>query len=385
MTANIQIKESLSLSDAKVKSRNTVQDMIRKYPYWFVCMVSIISVSVYWGLLASDRYVSESNVVLESPQLAAPSLSFETLLTGGSGNSGDMLLLRDYLLSVDMLRKVDQAVGFRQHYADSSIDFFSRLWSEGVPIEELHDYYLKRVFVELDEYAQVLRIQVHAFSPEMARAITSLLLTEGEKHMNTMGQRLAEEQVRFLEKQVAELNGSFDEVRRELIDYQNSNGLVSPTGTVDSINAVVASLEGQLANYRARRTALVSYQSPRSADVLRVDAEIQALNQQIGKERARMAQQSGGALNVLSSEYKTLELRMQFAQESYAGALAALQNTRIEAARKLKQVSVLQSPTLPEYAVEPRRLYNIVVFSIIALFLGLITQMLVLIVKDHRD
>jgi capsular polysaccharide transport system permease protein len=385
MTANIQIKESLSLSDAKVKSRNTIQDMIRKYPYWFICMVSIISVSVYWGLLASDRYVSESNVVLESPQLAAPSLSFESLLSGSGGNSGDMLLLRDYLLSVDMLRKVDQVVGFRQHYADSSIDLFSRLWSEEVPIEELHDYYLKRVSVELDEYAQILRIQVQAFSPEMAHAITSLLLTEGERHMNTMGQRLAEEQVRFLEKQVAELNGSFDEVRRELIDYQNSNGLVSPTGTVDSINAVVASLEGQLANYRARRTALVSYQSPRSSDVLRVDAEIQALNQQIGKERARMAQQSGGALNVLSSEYKTLELRMQFAQESYAGALAALQNTRIEAARKLKQVSVLQSPTLPEYAVEPRRLYNIVVFAIIALFLALIVQMLVLIVKDHRD
>jgi capsular polysaccharide transport system permease protein len=335
--------------------------------------------------LASDRYVSESNVVLESPQLASPTLSFESLLSGGGGASGDMLLLRDYLLSVDMLRKVDQAVGFRQHYAYSSIDLFSRLWSEEVPIEELHDYYLKRVSVELDEYAQVLRIQVQAFSPEMAHAITSLLLTEGERHMNTMGQRLAEDQVRFLEKQVAELNGSFDEVRRELIDYQNSNGLVSPTGTVDSINAVVASLEGQLANYRARRTALVSYQSPRSSDVLRVDAEIQALNQQIGKERARMAQQSGGALNVLSSEYKTLELRMQFAQESYAGALAALQNTRIEAARKLKQVSVLQSPTLPEYAVEPRRLYNIVVFAIIALFLGLIVQMLVLIVKDHRD
>jgi len=63
----------------------------------------------------------------------------------------------------------------------------------------------------------------------------------------------------------------------------------------------------------------------------------------------------------------------------------ALENTRIEAARKLKQVSVLQSPTFPEYPVEPRRLYNTVVFAIIAFLAGLIIQMLVLIVKDHKD
>ena len=65
--------------------------------------------------------------------------------------------------------------------------------------------------------------------------------------------------------------------------------------------------------------------------------------------------------------------------------LAALENTRIEAARKLKQVSVLQSPTLPEYPVEPKRLYNSVVFALIALFVGLIGQMLVLIIEDHKD
>jgi capsular polysaccharide transport system permease protein len=147
----------------------------------------------------------------------------------------------------------------------------------------------------------------------------------------------------------------------------------------------VANLEAQLANLKARRTVLASYQSTRSPDALRVASEIQALNQQIAQERARMAQQSGGALNVMSSEYQTLELQAQFAQDSYSGALAALENTRIEAARKLKQVSVLQSPTFPEYPVEPRRFYNSVVFAIIALFLGLILQMLVLIVKDHRD
>jgi capsular polysaccharide transport system permease protein len=359
--------------------------LIKRYPYWFVCLLAIVIVGFYQLIWASDRYVSEANVVLESPQLSAPTLSFQSLLSGGGSNNSDMLLLRDYLLSVDMLKYVDEQLGFRDHYSASEIDFWSALPGSDVPTEELHKYYLKHVNVELDDYAGVLRIKVSAFTPEMAHAMATLLLSEGEQHMNQMGQRLAEEQVRFLESQVDQLAIKFDQARQALIEYQNENGLISPTGTVESINAVVASLEAQLANIRAKRTALLSYQSPQSADVRRVEAEIDALINQIAQERARTAQQAGGALNVLSSEYQTLELSVQFAQQSYSGALAALENTRIEAARKLKQVSVLQNPTLPEYPLEPRRLYNLVVFAIITLFLGLVVQMLVLIIRDHRD
>ncbi len=359
--------------------------LLKKHPIFSLYTFVVVCVSFYWLALASDRYVSETNIVLESPQVSAPALNFQSILSGTGSSTTDLLLLRDYLLSVDMLKMLDNSVGFAEHYSDSSIDFFSRLADKDAPIEELHDYYLNRIKVELDDYAHVLRIKVEAFEPNMAQRIAELLLSAGEQHMNNMGQRLAEEQVRFLESQLETLRQSFDKARQELIDYQNENGLVSPTGTVESLSAVVASLESQLANMRAKKAALLAFHSSKSSEIVKIGAEIKAINQQIDKEKSRMAQQSGGALNAVSSQYQTLELQMRFAQESYSGALSALQNTRIEAVRKLKQVSILQSPTLPEYSVEPRRVYNIAVFSILALFVGLIANMLILIVKDHRD
>jgi len=362
-----------------------MMQLFQRYPYWGVCFLSIVLVASYWGIWASDRYVSKSNIVLESPQISSPSLSFSSLIGGAGAGSGDMLLLRDYLLSVDMLRKVDAALGFRKHYASTNADIFSRLKDKQAPIEELHEYYLKQVSIELDEYAQILRIKVQGFSAEMAYGVANMLLSEGEAHMNTMGQRLAEEQVRFLEKQVNQLSERFALARQALLDYQNKKGLISPTGMVESLNAVVAKLEAQLTSLKAKRTVLASYQSALSPNVVSINSEIAALSEQIEEERSRMTKQSGKALNTVSSEYQALELKAHFAQESYSGALIALQNTRIEAARKLKQVSVLQSPTFPEYPVEPNRLYNSVVFTIIALFLGLILHMLVLIIKDHRD
>lgn len=354
-------------------------------PIWATCLLLILLVDGYWVFFASNRYVSESNIVLESPQIALPSLDFSSLFSNSSGKGAEMLLLRDFLLSVDMLREIDTATNFRKHYADKQYDFFSRLRSEDEPIEELHEYYLDQVSVELDDYAQVLRIKVQAFDPEVAYQIDTLLLEHGEARMNALGQRLAEEQVLFLEKQVNQLRDGFNKARLDLLNYQNEKGLVSPIGTVESLSAVVADLASQLANLEASKRALVSYQSMKSPAVVKIDSEIEAIKQQINQESARMAQTSGGALNTLSSEYQTLQLQLEFAQESYSGALSALQNTRIEAARKLKQVSVLQSPTFPEYSVEPDRFYNSVVFTILALFVALIAQMLVLIIKEHQD
>lgn len=358
---------------------------LRTNLHWLLVGCAILCFGIYQGFIATDRFVSEANVVLESPQIASSTLDIGSLFGGANPSSGDMLLLRDHLMSFDMMRKVESALPFRRHYADPSIDYFSRLKSVDLPREEIHEYYVRRISVELDDYAQVLRVKVRAFTPEMAHGIAELLLREGEAHMNAMGQRLANEQVRFLEKQVDALFERFEATRQELIDYQNIHGLVSPVGTVESISAVVAGMEGELANLKAERSALASFQRENSPELVKVEAAIRSLSEQIEHERARLAQRSGGALNTVSAEYQSLELKAQFAQESYSAVLAALENTRIEAARKLKQVSVLQSPTLPEYPIEPDRVYNTAVFTIIAVFIGLIAQMLVLIVRDHTD
>lgn len=360
-----------------------MKGFIKSQPHWAIAILAILIVGCYWFLWAEDRYVSRATVVIESPQIAQPEISFSSMLTGASGGS-DLLLLREHLLSVDMLKQVQQQLDFRQHYSEHG-DIFSRLWDAKAPIEELHDYYLKRVHVEKDEYSGVLNIEVEAYTPAFAHKMTELLLSAGEAHMNDMGQRLAEEQVEFLEVQVNRLNDRLDEARADLLAYQNEQGLVSPTGTVESLNQVVGTLEGELARLRARRSALSSYSSAQSSEVVRVDSEIKALREQIDKERDRLAQATGDSLNRISSEYQTLELKAQFAQETYSSALAALENTRIEAARKLKQVSILQSPLMPEYPTKPDRLYNTSLFAIVVIFLVFIFNMLLLIIRDHRD
>ncbi|MCH8536366.1 MAG: chain-length determining protein [Alkalimonas sp.] len=357
---------------------------LKKHPHWAIALAAVFCAFIYWMLLATDRYVSEANIVLQSPEIATTNLNFSSLLSGTSG-AGDLLLLRDYLLSVDMLNILDEQLDIRSHYADTSIDRLSRLADADAPMESLYSYMQKRIDIRYDDYANVLRVRVQAYNPEMAQQIAKTLLHEGERHMNLMGQRLAEEQVAFIEGQVETLSKRLYQAREELLSFQNEHGLVSPTGSVESIMMIVAQLEAQRALMEAQKKAGSSFQSTTSPEMQRLDSQIEALSQQIQAERRKMATADGGALNRVSADFETLTLQAQFALELYSNSLMVLESTRVEAARKLKQVSVLQHPTLAQFSVEPRRLYNFTVFLFLTILLAGIIQLMRAIIRDHLD
>lgn len=357
---------------------------LKKHPHWALSIVAMFFAMLYWTLLASDRYVSGSHIVLQSPEINPTGLNISSLLSGTQG-SGDLLLLKDHLQSVDMLQKLQQKLNIRAHYANTDIDWLSRLGDENTELENLYRYMQQRIDIVFDDYAAVLRIRVQAYSPQMAQQIAQTLLDEGEKHMNDMGQRLAAEQVAFIETQVVALEQRLFTARDDLLSFQNKEGLVSPTGTVEAIFAVVSQLEAQLALLEARKKSASSFQSAVSPEIVRINSEILALQQQISLEKQKMAAENGTALNQVSAEFQTLELKARFALELYSNALLALESTRVEAARKLKQVSVLQYPTLPEFSTEPRRFYNMLVFAFFAIFLAAIAHLTRAVIRDHRD
>ncbi|MBC7803473.1 MAG: chain-length determining protein [Candidatus Parcubacteria bacterium] len=359
-------------------------DLLKRYWTWRIAGGLIIASVLYWGLIAVDRYVSESHVLIENLRSRSPVPVDLGSLLGGGANSKDLLQMRDYLLSTDMARQLDEKLKLREHYS-SSYDMFSRLWSKDVTFEWFMRHYLTRVQVEYDDYAGVLVIRAQAYTPTMAHAITSEMVTEGERFMNELARRLAREQVEFAEQEAAKAAKRVAEARQGLLAFQNKNGLVSPRATVESFSAVVARLEGELSSLQARRRVLEGYLAPGAADLVQINSQVKAVEQQLDVERGRLASPKGRALNVVTEQYERMLFETEFTQEVYKTSLAALEQSRIEATRTLKKVSVLQTPTLPEYALEPRRVYNITLFVLAILLLTGIVHLLMVIVREHRD
>ncbi len=362
-----------------------LKKMFKKQPVWFFAFALMLLSVFYWALLATDRYVSSAHVVLQTPDIAPPELSFSSMLSGASAsNTADLLYLRDYLLSVDVLKLLDRDLDLKAHFSDGSIDYFSRM-DQALPIEYFHEYFLKRVSVELDSYSSVLVVKASAFDSQTALKIVTLLLQYGEQHMNKMGQRLASEQIAFIEKQVDDLSVRLEKAQTAVLQYQDEEGLISPTAVAENVSNLVGELQNQMAKLQAQQIMLQSFQSTQSPQVIRIKSEINALKQQISLEKSKLTAMQGKALNKVTADYQALLLKEQFAQDIYSNALATLEATRVEAARKLKQVSVLQSPSTPEYPIEPARLYNITVSIILLTLIAIILSLFLTIIRDHRD
>ena len=358
---------------------------VRKHPLLVVSVLVIALAIVYWGLLASDRFVSETHVVVDRTDLQpSAGMDFASLVTGGRSNH-DMLLLRDHLRSIDILQKLESRLKLRAHYSDKQRDLLSRMWFRDASQEFFHQHYLSRTSIEVDELAGILRIRAQAYDAITAQAIANTLISEGEAFMNEMAHRLAREQVSFLEQQVSKSGDQALQARRSLIEYQNKTGLISPQAKAESLVAIAGRMEAQISELKARRAAMLGYLSPQAPDVAQLNLQIAALERQLVEDQGRLASPKGGILNKQVEEYQRLEFGATFAQDVYRTSLVALERGRVEAGRTLKKVSVVQSPTLAEYPLEPRRVYNIVVFALTVLALAGIAHLLAAIVRDHQD
>jgi len=351
-----------------------------------LALVFSLMAAGYWLIIASDRYVSEAHIIIQRTDLAAGQVvDFSNLLGGSMGSSADQLLLRDHLLSIDMLLALDAKLDLRNHYSNWRRDPLSRIWSATAPIERFHGYFQSRVSVDFDEYTGILVIKAQAYDPDTAHAIASLMVAEGERHMNTMAHDLADEQVRFLERQVAEMNDRAMRSRQLLIAFQNENSLASPQNAAQTLESIIGSLEAQLTELHTRKTAMLGYLMPGSPGVRELELQIAATEKQIKREQKRLASPEGNTLNSAIEAFQRLEMEAAFAQDVYKTSLVALEKGRIEATRTLKKVSILQSPSMPEAAVQPRRIYNTIVFLLLSLMVAGVLNLVAVIIRDHRD
>lgn len=382
-----QFVEDASAPNVINKLKEIWRSILKKDIVLVAAVIAIILSTLYWLIIASDRYVSESHVIIQRTDITGgESVDFSSILAGaGSVSRADQLLLRDYLLSKDMLKKLDKSLNLQAHFSDSHHDVFSRMWLKEPAFEQFYKYFVTRVSVELDDYAGVLIIKAEAYEPKVAHAIVAMLVSEGEAYMNTLAHQLAQDQVTFLEKQVAQNNERAIQSRQVLLAYQNKKGLVSPQATAENIVGLVAQLEAQKTGLETQRSVLQSYLVANHPNILQLNQQIAAVEKQIIQEQGKLTSSNGKTLNRTVEEFQRLEMEAAFAHDIYKTTLIALEKVKIEVARTIKKVSVLQSPTLPDYPLQPRRIHNTLVFALFIMMMAGIVSLLLAIVRDHKD
>lgn len=342
---------------------------------------------VYFGLLAEDRYISESRFVIRAPsETAASPLSAvlrQSGFGGGTGIEGNDTI-SEYVSSRSSLDEANADGFVRQAFSDPELFFLDRFGGiSGSSDEQLYGYYLENVILSEAVTSQVLNLRVRAFDPETARALNTRILEQSEKLVNSLSERARADSLQLAQEEVDNATERARLAGLELAAYRQDQGIVDPAEQASAGLQMIGKLQDELIATRTQLRQLETY-TPEASQIPFLRTQIRGLQQEIRETEQSLA---GGtqSLSTAMVRYQELQLTSQFAEQRVAIALASLQEAQAEARRKRAYIERISDPSLPDYAEEPRRIRSIFATFILGLIVWGVLSMLMIGVKEHRD
>lgn len=340
----------------------------------------------YYGLLASDRYISESRFVVRNPQRAAPS-GLGALLQGTAfaRSQDDTYSVHDYIRSRDALRELDEKLQVRSAYEQPAIDFVNRFpgLDGDASFEAFHRHYQNHVLIEYDTVSSISVLRVRAYSAEQAQKINDLLLQMGERLVNNLNIRSRQDLIKVAEQEVLAAETRVKTAAAALSGFRSGSRVFDPDRQSALQLQSVGKLQEEYLAVMAQLSQLRQV-SPDNPQVATLNASAQQLKRSIDAETAKVLGGSG-SLSSKSPAYDRLLLEKTFADRQLGAALAALDSARNDAQRKQLYLERLVQPNLPDVAVEPRRVRSTLTVFVVGLLMWGVLSLVVASIREHAD
>jgi len=348
--------------------------------------VPTVLATLYFGLMASDVYVSESRIVVRSPD--KPSVTGLGALLKGAGFSraqDDSYTVRDYVLSRDALREIDDALAVGKAYSSDSVDRISRFGGLDfdTSFEALHRYYQKKIDIQQDTTSSITTLMVRAYTAQDAQNINQKLLELSEGLVNRLNERGRQDLISAAAAEVAASEKKSKAAALALSAYRNAKGVVDPERQATVQLQQIAKLQDELIATTTQLAQLRTF-TPQNPQISALQKRASTLQAEIDAETTRV---TGGERSLANkaAEYQRLALEREFADKQLASALASLEQARNEAQRKQVYIERIAQPSLPDVALEPRRLRSILATFVLGLVAWGVLSMLLAGVREHQD
>ena len=341
---------------------------------------------LYYGFIASNVYVSESQFVVRSPDKPTTSGLGVILKTAGFSNANDEIYsAQSYVFSRDALHAINRNDAFRTAYTRPSISFFDRFNPTGMfgSFEDLYLYYRKKIGIEHDTVSSISTLRVRAYTPEDAVKFNRELLEMAESTVNRLNVRGRQDLIRFAQAEVDEAEGKSRNAAMNLARFRNVSGLIDPERQATVQLQMISKLQDELIASRNQLMQLRAF-APANPQVPVLRTKIAGLTRDIEAELNKVAGGSRSLSNA-AAQYQRFQLESEVADKQLAGAIAGLQEARNEARRKQAYVERIAQPNRPDSAVEPRRLRGIIATFIFGLIAYGIISMLMAGIREHHD
>lgn len=349
-------------------------------------IVPVALCALYFGLIESDIYVSECRFVVRQPERkSASSLGVLLQNIGISSVREEAFTVREFILSRDALKVINDNINLRRAFGNSRVDLINRFDPLGLDdsFEELYDYFLDKVTVEVDLTSSIATLKVKAFTAQDAFSINEGLLFMSEGLINKLNNRARDDMLSIAMKEVDDAESDAKAAALALSTYQDQQTLFDPAQQstmqlqqVSKLQTELISVRGQIAQYREFASE--------SSQIRALEKRASELRKEINAEMAKVA---GGSQSMSQKliEFERLKLEREFSEKRLETALASLEQARAEVQRQQLYLERIVMPNTPDSAIYPERLASIATATVLSLLVYGILRMLLIGLLEHRE
>lgn len=376
--------------DAETPVRRSSFSLWLKKRRWFILFViaPTLLAAVYYGMIASDIYISESRFVIKSPDQKKSQVSTLANLVQTSGISGGQEQTNEvltYARSRDALKALEKDPGIREMFSSNQADIFSRfsgLFADN-SFEGLFKYYGGMIDARFDAEAGTAIVKTKAFTAQDAYSINRRLLELSEGLVNRLNARAQAKGIAEAERQVELATQRARTSRVALTQYRNAQAVIDPSkqavGELEISNSMVA----QRAALKAQLD-LMQRVAPNNPSIPALRNRINAISVQIRSQDSRVVGSGGGIASKMGG-YENLLVEQEFATQSMNVANAALVQARTDAQRQQFYLERVVDPNMPDMPLLPKRLFGILVVFAAATCLYFIAWMFMVGILEHSS
>jgi len=357
----------------------------------FVVLVlaPLAAVIFYLWTQASDQYMSTTGFTVRSQESggATELLGGLAQFAGGS-TASDSDILYEFIQSQEMVEAVDAQLDLRAHYSPPwPRDWAFALWPDAT-MEDLVWYWQRIVGISYDSGTGLIQVQAMAFDPETARAVTSAILRESQDRINALNNQAREDAMRYARDDLDQAIARLKDAREALTRFRTRTRIVDPAADIQGRMGVMNNLQQQLAEALIEYDLLRGTTGDSDPRLTKAQQRIDVIRDRIRIERQTFTSENtdtgavGEDYPTLIAEFESLNVDLQYAEETYRAALTALQVARDDSARQSRYLATYIKPTLAQDSEYPKRA---ILAGLAGLFLLLVWSIGALIYYSIRD
>lgn len=298
---------------------------IKNKLFIFIVLIPTFVAAIYYGVYASDVYVSHSAFIIhrsdstEISKLPEVNGLFSKLSAAGGQSADYNSVVESYINSMDSLNAINKKISLRDIVSNNHIDLVNRFnpFKLNDSNENLLLYFRNRVDIKIDSLASIISIAVKLFTPEDAQKVNEFLLQQSEAIINSLNEQYRNDAIKNALNEIDIAKKNLDRLDQALYQHRNNKNSITDRSFVP--------------------------------------------------------------------KFQMLSLERSTAESQLSSAISALEQAKIDVQRKKIYIERVVQPSLPDYPMLPKRMWGFFAVLSLSLIIWVIVKLLVAGARDHYN